>query len=273
MSKWTRRAFLTTSAVAGGGVVLGVAMRPGNQVNDLAAKIGPEGGKLVHTYVKIDQDNAVTAIIPHSEMGQGVHTALGQMLAEELEADWDQVNVVEAPALGEYANYSLGRTYLLTGIDFPKILIPSIDGAMMGVADSLDMQITGGSMSVRTSGILSMRVAGAATREMLERAAADAWNVPVEEVFAEKSFLVHGRTSRREPFSAFVNKVASMTPSYTPAFKRPEDYKIVGRYVPRRDIPSKVDGSAKFAMDVNLPGMLYATVLRSPVPGGKVVSM
>ena len=151
MSKWTRRAFLTTSAVAGGGVLIGVAMRPGNQVKDLAAKVGTEGGKLVHTYVKIGKDNVVTAMIPHSEMGQGVHTALGQMLAEELEADWDQVNVEEAPALGEYANYSLGRTYLLTGIDFPKILIPLIDGAMMGVADSLDMQITGGSMSVRLS--------------------------------------------------------------------------------------------------------------------------
>jgi isoquinoline 1-oxidoreductase beta subunit len=273
MSKWTRRAFLTTSAVAGGGVLIGVAMRPGNQVNDLAAKVGTEGGKLVHTYVKIGEDNVVTAMIPHSEMGQGVHTALGQMLAEELEADWDQVNVEEAPALGEYANYSLGRTYLLTGIDFPKILIPSIDGAMMGVADSLDMQITGGSMSVRTSGILSMRVAGAATREMLERAAAEAWGVPVAEVMAEKSYLVHGRSSRKEPFSAFVNEVAAMTPSYTPAFKKPEDYKIVGQFVPRRDIPSKVDGSAKFAMDVNLPGMLYATVLRSPVPGGTVVNL
>ena len=82
MSKWTRRAFITSGIVAGGGVVVGIAMRPGNQVKDLAAKLGDDGANLVHTYVKIDSDNTITAIIPHAEMGQGVHTALGQMLAE-----------------------------------------------------------------------------------------------------------------------------------------------------------------------------------------------
>ena len=82
MSKWTRRAFVSSGIVAGGGLMVGIAMRPGNQVKDLASKIGEEFDDLVHTYIKIDSDNVVTAIIPHSEMGQGVHTALGQMLAE-----------------------------------------------------------------------------------------------------------------------------------------------------------------------------------------------
>ncbi|MFK7865618.1 MAG: molybdopterin cofactor-binding domain-containing protein [Pseudohongiellaceae bacterium] len=273
MSKLTRRAFITTGVIAGGGLLVGVALRPGNQVKDLAAKLGADGEGLVHTYVKIDKDNVITAIIPHSEMGQGVHTALGQMLAEELEADWDRLEVEEAPALGEYANYSLGRRYLVAGIDFPKILIPSVDGAMMGVADFLSAQITGGSLSVRTSGILGMRVAGAATKQMLKQAASDSWGVPVNEIIAENSHLIHSSSSRKEPYSAFVSQVAEMTPSQTPEFKDPKDYKIVGKFVPRRDIPAKVDGTAQFALDVRLPNMVYASVVRSPVPGGSVMEL
>ena len=273
MSKWTRRAFITSGIVAGGGVVVGIAMRPGNQVKDLAAKLGDDGANLVHTYVKIDSDNTITAIIPHSEMGQGVHTALGQMLAEELDADWDQLKLEEAPAIGEYAMYAAGRRYLLTGIDFPKLVIPTVDGMMMRVADTLNMQITGGSMSVRTTGILAMRTAGAATRQLLQQAAAEAWDVPLEEIATEKSHLIHAASNRREPYASFAADVAEMTPSYTPTFKDPADYKIVGTHKPRRDIPAKVDGSLKFAMDVQLPNMLYATVVRSPVPGGSVVEL
>lgn len=273
MSKWTRRAFISSGIVAGGGLMVGIAMRPGNQVKDLASKIGEEFDDLVHTYIKIDSDNVVTAIIPHSEMGQGVHTALGQMLAEELDADWDQVKVEEAPAIGEYASYSAGRRYLLSGIDFPNLLIPTVDGMMMRVADTLNMQITGGSLSVRSTGFLAMRVAGAATREMMQAAAAESWGVPLDEVTTENSYAVHGLTNRREPYARFAGAVAKMKPSQTPSFKDPSSYKIVGKYVPRRDIPAKVDGSAKFALDVRVPEMAYASVMRSPVPGGSLVSV
>ena len=215
----------------------------------------------------------VTAIVPHSEMGQGVHTALGQMLAEELDADWSQVKVEEAPAIGEYASYSAGRRYLFAGVDFPNLVIPTVDGVMMRVADMLNLQITGGSMSVRTTGIMAMRIAGAATRELLQTAAADAWDVPVTEVTTENSHVVHAASNRREPYAAFATAVAKMTPSQTPTFKDPAGYKIVGKYVPRRDIPAKVDGSAQFALDVRLPDMAYASVVRSPVPGGSVAAV
>ena len=273
MSKWTRRAFITTGIVAGGGLVVGVAMRPGNQVKDLAAKLGDAGDDLVHTYIKIDSNNVITAIVPHAEMGQGVHTTLGQMLAEELDADWDRLEVEEAPAIGEYASYSAGRRYLLAGIDFPNLVIPTVDGIMMRVADTLNLQITGGSMSVRTTGFLAMRTAGAATRQMLRQAAADNWGVPVAEVTTENSHLIHAASNRREPYASFAAQVAEMTPSYTPSFKDPSEYKIVGTHKPRRDIPAKVDGSAKFSLDVRLPDMLYASVLRSPVPGADVVTV
>ena len=271
MGKWTRRAFITTGLVAGGGVLVSISLRPGNQVKDLVGKVGQSGGQLVHAYIKIDSDNLITVIIPHSEMGQGVQTSLSQMLAEELDADWDYIRMEEAPAIGQYSTYSAGRGYLLAGIDFPEILIPTVDGAMMRVADSLNMQITGGSMSVRTTGAMAMRIAGAATREMLEEAAASSWGVPISEVTTENSYLIHAATNRREPYATFAPTIAEMTPSQTPTFKDPSDYKIVGTHKPRRDIPAKVDGSLKFALDVRLPDMLYASVIRSPVSGGGII--
>ncbi|MDD9896662.1 MAG: molybdopterin-dependent oxidoreductase, partial [Gammaproteobacteria bacterium] len=211
--------------------------------------------------------------IPHSELGQGVQTALGQMLAEELDADWDNLLTEEAPAIGEYSTYSAGRGYLLAGIDFPEILIPTVDGAMMRVADSLNMQITGGSMSVRTTGTLAMRIAGAATREMLQEAAASSWGVPVSEITTENSHLIHAATNRREPYATFAATIAEMTPSQTPTLKDPSEYKIVGTHKPRHDIPAKVDGSLEFALDVRVPDMLYASIMRSPVSGGGIASI
>lgn len=273
MSKLTRRAFITTGIIAGGGLAVGIALRPGNQVKGIAAKLGAEAADLVHAYVKIDSNNVITAVVPHSEMGQGAQTALAQMLAEELDADWDQLKIEEAPAIGDYAMYAAGRGYLVAGIDFPKLVIPTIDGMMMRVADTLNMQITGGSMSVRTTGVLVMRTAGAATRQMLQQAAADAWSVPVGEVSTENSHLIHVASNRREPYANFAADVAEMTPSFTPTLKDSSEYKIVGTHRPRHDIPAKVDGSAEFSMDVQLPDMVYATVVRSPVFGGSVAEL
>ena len=273
MGKWTRRAFLTTGVIAGGGLIVGVAIRPGNQASEMSDLLGDDGGQFVHAYVRIDSDNTITVMVPHSEMGQGAQTALAQMLAEELDADWNNIRIEEAPAIGAYSHYSLGRKYLLKGINFPDVIVPSIDGAMMKLMDSLGLQVTGGSMSIRITGSLGMRVAGASTRQMLRKAAASAWQVPLKDITTDNSHLVHTPSSRREPYASFVNEVAKMTPSQTPEFKKAEDYKIVGKFVPRLDIPSKVDGSAQFALDVRRPGMLYATVIRAPVFGATIVSI
>ena len=273
MGKWTRRAFLTTGVIAGGGLIVGVAIRPGNQASEMSDLLGGDGGQFVHAYVRIDSDNTITVMVPHSEMGQGAQTALAQMLAEELDADWNNIRIEEAPAIGAYSHYSIGREYLLKGINFPDFIVPSIDGAMMKLMDNLGLQVTGGSTSIRVTGSLGMRVAGASTRQMLRKAAASAWQVPLKDITTDNSHLVHTPSSRREPYASFVNEVAEMTPSQTPEFKKAEDYKIVGKFVPRLDIPSKVDGSAQFALDVRRPGMLYATVIRAPVFGATIVSI
>ncbi|MEO0346629.1 MAG: molybdopterin cofactor-binding domain-containing protein [Pseudomonadota bacterium] len=273
MNNWTRRAFIGAGVITGGALLVGVAIRPGRRVDKLAALVEGEDETLVHAFIKIDTDNGVTVIVPHSEMGQGAQTALAQMAADELDADWEQVRIEEAPAAGEYALYTIGRGFLLKDVDLPKILIPTVDGAMMRVADSMGLQITGGSISVRVTGMYGMRVAGAATRDLLRRAAAAAWDVPSEDVETNCGQLKHAASGRTARYAEFAEAAAQLKPTYTPTFKDPSEYTIMGQSVERLDLPSKVDGSARFALDVRLPNMVYATVSQAPVFGARVASL
>ena len=270
MGKWTRRGFISAGVIAGGGLIVGVAIRPGNRNGALAKHVIDEGETLLHTWVKLDSNNVVTAIVPHSEMGQGVGTALAQMLADELDADWSQVRFEEAPAVSDFANYPMGKAMLLGGAEMPDLVVPTIDGVFIRAAQALDLQITGGSLSVRTTGAYGMRVAGAAVKEMLRIAASEAWQVPVEQVVARDSQMTHEATGRSEPYSAFAAAAATMTPPASPRLKTQDEFKIMGRNVQRHDLPGKVDGTATFALDVRVPDMLYATVKRAPAFAGGV---
>ena len=267
MGKWTRRAFITTGVVAGGGLAIGVALRPGHRTPELAPLVSSDDETLVNVWVKLDSKNIATVIVPHSEMGQGAQTALAQMLAEEMDADWDLVQFEEAPPVPEYANYLLG--YGIIG-EVPKVLVPTFDGLMIKVAQSMAMQITGGSLSIRSTGQYGMRIAGAAAREMLVEAAAQTWQVPAAEIQTEASQLIHAASNRRAPYAEFAAVAAQMQPPSSPSLKSADEFRIIGHHVQRRDIPAKVDGSAQFAMDVHVPGMVYATVQRAPVFGGGV---
>lgn len=271
MGKWTRRAFLTTGVVVGGGLAIGIAVRPGNRARSLATHVEGDEETLVHTWVKIGSDNSITAIVPHAEMGQGAGTALTQMLADELEADWSLVRFEQAPAIPEFANHPVAKGLLLAGVDLPEIVVPTVDGVLLRTAQALDLQITGGSMSIRSTGVYGMRVAGAAVKEMLQTAAAEAWDVPVSEVVARKSHLIHEASGRKEPFATFASAAGEMTPPAKPTLKSTDDFTIIGHHVERHDIPSKVDGTATFALDVNLPDMVYATVRRAPTFEGEAV--
>jgi len=118
-----------------------------------------------------------------------------------------------------------------------------------------------------------MRVAGAAAREMLLGAAADVWEVPVNELSARQSFIEHAASGRRAPFAEFAEAAASVTPPAKPALKKPEEFRLMGKSLPRFDIPAKVDGSARFGIDAEVAGMKYASILRSPVFGGRLESL
>ncbi len=273
MNKWSRRAFVGTGIVAGGALIVGVGIRPGHRTPNLAPLVQGEGETLISAWVKIAADNSITTIIPHSEMGQGIHTSLAMMLADELDADWQTVNIMEAPAHEDYANYALGKGYILGDIKIPDALVPTIDGAFLKIAQTMSLQITGGSSSIRATGVHGMRVAGAAARQILMEAASDTWQVPVSELDTENSHILHKTSNRSAPYSDFAQTAAQLTPPSAPVLKNVKDYKIMGTSVQRLDIPEKVDGSAVFGIDAILPDMLHATVSASPVFGAQIESV
>ena len=273
MGKWTRRAFISAGVLTSGVVIFGVAVRPGNRADKVRDLIAKDDESVFNVWVKIAPDNTVTAILPHAEMGQGVHTTLAMMLAEELDADWDRLEVVEAPADKEYANYALGKGFVLGDADVPAFLIDTIDGVFLTIMQAMDMQITGGSSSVPMTGQQGMRVAGAATRAVLLEAAAKSWNVPVAELSASKSHVRHEKSARTAPYSEFAQQAAALSLPPKPRLKTPDEFTLLGTDVQRIDVPAKVDGSAMFGLDATPPGMKYATVKASPVFGTNVESV
>lgn len=272
MGKWTRRAFVSAGVLAGGVVVFGIAIRPGNRAGKVANLVASEDETVFNVWVKIAPDNTITAIVPHADMGQGVHTTLAMMLADELDADWNQVEVLEAPAHEEYANYALAKGFAVGEVDFPAWLVDTVDGFFLTVMKAMKMQITGGSTAVPTTGQAGMRVAGAATKAVLLQAAANSWNVPVTELVASNSQISHAASSRRSPYADFAHAAAELSQPVQPVLKTTGEFTIMGTDVPRLDVPPKVDGSATFGIDARLPGMKYATVKASPVFGATVKS-
>ena len=273
--KWTRRSFIGAGAVAGlaagGALVVGIAIRPGDRTDKLAKFVTDGDEQLVTTWVKIAPDNTVTAIIPHGEMGQGIHTALSAMLAEEMEADWEAMEIMEAPAEKDFANFELGREFLMGNANIPGPLFDTVNGLMLKAAQSMDLQITGGSTSVRFTGVGAMLTAGAAAKELLLEAAAEQWEVPLSELRAENSYIFHGE--KKAPFAEFAVTAANLKPNLRPKLKARSDYKLLGQSLPRVDIPAKVDGSAIFGIDAQVEGMKYGTVMAAPVHGQSVAKM
>ncbi|WP_417620828.1 molybdopterin cofactor-binding domain-containing protein [Parasphingorhabdus sp.] len=272
--KWTRRAFIGAGVLAGSALVVGVAVRPGNPIGRLSPMLTDgEDEQLLNAWVKVDADNVVTAVIPHVEMGQGVYTALAQMLADEMDADWNKVHILEAPADQQYVSDSIGRDFLMPDLEVPAFFEPTVAGGILELAQAMGLQFTGGSYSVRATGQRAMRTAGAAAREMLVAAAANEWQVPASEISVADSVITHGRSNRSAPFATFALAAAAQSLPAKPRLKSPADYKIMGKPVPRHDIPAKVDGSAKFGIDADVPGMKYAAVKAPPVVGATVESI
>ena len=269
--RWTRRGFIGAGLIAGGALVVGVAIRPGDRTDKLEKYVAGEGEHLLAAWVKISEDNTITAIIPHGEMGQGIHTALSAMLAEEMDADWDALEIMEAPAEKDYANFPLVREFVMGGKSAPGIVSDTLNGAFLGLAKTMDMQITGGSTSVRFTGVSAMQTAGAAARELIMKAAGEAWDVPVSDLRTEKSYVYHDGSNRSAPYGEFAVAASSMSPNLQPKLKARKDYQLMGQSLPRVDIPSKVDGTAQFGIDAHVEGMKTATVMASPVHG-EVVS-
>jgi isoquinoline 1-oxidoreductase beta subunit len=258
---------------ASGVLVFGAAIRRGDRAASARNLVVSDDESLFDAWLKISPDNTVTAIIPHAEMGQGVHTSLAMMLADELDADWASVTMQEAPAHSEYANYALARGYTLGDTDFPAWLVDSVNGLYFQATRVAGIQRTGGSLSVRSTGQIAMRTIGAAARCVLLQAAADQMQVPVEELVAKDSVITHPATARSATYAELAPAAAKMNIPDKPTLKDSSTFRIMGTSPPRIDVPAKVDGSAKFGIDAVLPNMKYAAIRAAPVFGGKVLSV
>jgi isoquinoline 1-oxidoreductase beta subunit len=228
----SRREFLETGAAAGATLVIGFYL-PALERRSPHAPPAGEPFK-PNAWIEIRPDGVVTIWTGRSEMGQGVHTAMPMIVAEELEADWTRVRVAQADADPAYGD-----------------------------------QFTVGSRSVR-SGFEPLRKAGAAAREMLIGAAALTWNVPREDCRARNGMVEHVPTGRRLGFGDLVARAATLPVPADPPLKPPSEFRILGKRMPRVDTPDKVSGKAVFGLDVRVPGMVYAAVARCPVFGGRV---
>jgi isoquinoline 1-oxidoreductase beta subunit len=168
MGKWTRRAFIATGSLIGGGLALAIGVMTFAPNRLRIGSKGEGGGQHLTTWIRITPDNEVIAMIPHCEMGQGALTGVAMMLAEELDADWARVRIEEAPADDAYANGYLLRGFAdEAGLTVPRWLERGVDYSTYKVADIGHMQITGASSSTSATGQFGMRVAGAAARAML----------------------------------------------------------------------------------------------------------
>jgi isoquinoline 1-oxidoreductase beta subunit len=221
-------------------------------------------------WVKIDAAGVVTIIMAKTEMGQGTHTGLAMLLAEELDADWSNVRVEMSPIDGIYNNLGI--------LDAGPPLEPGGHGLMdrlgayMGakVMREFGMMMTGGSSSLKDLW-LPMRQAGAAARGMLVAAAAAAWKVPVAEIRVAAGVLSHV-SGKSGGFGEFAAAAAAMPLDMEPPLKAPGQFKLIGQPVQRLDSAVKSNGTETFALDVRPQGLLHASVVMCPTPGGTVKS-
>jgi isoquinoline 1-oxidoreductase subunit beta len=206
-----------------------------------AAQIGLKGTEM-SPWVTIFTDGTISILSPAVEMGQGSLTSLPLILAEELDADWENVRCVPAPpddAL--YANPAFGMMY------------------------------TAGSTAV-TAYYAKLRTFGAQVRRVLLQNAAKQWNVQVEELTTEPSVVLHKPTGRRLSYGeiAATTEIPAEAPEIKPEdLKKPDQFRLIGRDVMRVELPQKVNGTAQYSIDVQVPGMVYAAVLRAPVEGSR----
>ncbi|TWI69942.1 isoquinoline 1-oxidoreductase beta subunit [Pseudoduganella lurida] len=268
----TRRRFLLAGTAAAGSLVVGWGALPPRQRLHAAAPF-PVGGEAValNGWVALAPDNTVTVAIPRAEMGQGIHTALPMLVAEELDLPLDAVRIVMAPRDNIYANTVVLADTLPFHPDEPGAVPDLARWTLAKVARELGINVTGGSSSMRDLW-LPMREAGAAARAMLVAAAARAWDVPLAQVRTADGQLWHDLSGRKATFGSFARAAASETPQ-APRLKAPHAFRLLGSSVPRRDAHGKSTGAARFGIDARPAGMLYAALRMSPTIGGTIAGI
>lgn len=241
----TRRDFLKVSAGVGVGLLVSIhlpfAGGAGAALADNAPATEGDAAFTPNAWLSVAPDGTVTIQVNHSDMGQGIATALSMVVAEELDADWSKVRAEMAPAKDVYKN--------------PAFMV----------------QATGGSTSLSTSWDI-LREAGAVARAMLVAAAAKEWKVDPEKCKAVNGTVVHPESGKKATYGELAAKAGSVRTPRKVRLKKPEEFKIVGQELPRLDTADKTLGKTVYAIDTQLPGLLTAVVVRPPVYGSRLES-
>ena len=240
----SRRALVFSGLSVTGALVIGVPMEAKAGLQPPVMADGTNPAREMTAFLVIERDNTVTIRVPHAEMGQGTSTALAMLVAEELACDWAKVRV-------EYA--SANRNSQAGG---------NLYGRMQTV----------GSSGLRTS-VSMMQQAGASARERLKLAAAEQWKVDPADCSVTAGKCVHKASNRSLDYGALAAAAATVQLPAEPAIKTPDKYQLVGKWTPRLDTAAKLDGSARFGIDAQVPGMVYAAVWSAPVYGGSLKSV
>src|SRR5918999_3494076 len=235
--KMNRRTFIVSSAAAAGGLALGFDFPVGNKL-----VLAQDGTPEINAWVVIRPNDTVVVRMARSEMGQGTITGLAQLVAEELECDWNKVTY-EYPTPGT----SLKRKRVWGDYS------------------------TGGSRGIRTSHEY-VRMGGATARVMLVQAAANQWKVPASECTVANSVITHTPSGRKTTYGKVAASAARLDPPKDVKLKDPKEWKLIGKPVKRLDTVDKVTGKQVYGFDLKLPGMLNAAIKDCPVFGGKLKS-
>jgi isoquinoline 1-oxidoreductase beta subunit len=269
-----RRRFLLGGLAASGALVVGWGLQPPRQRLRGASPLAVEAGAVaLNGWVAIAPDGTVSVVVPRSEMGQGVSTALPMLLAEELDAALANVRISQAPIDKIFGNLTVMRDTLPFHPDDRGSVKQGVQWVMGKVGRELGIMFTGGSSSVKDAWG-PMREAGAVARAMLVRAAAEQWKADAARLVTRDGFVLHP-DGRRLGYGELAARAASVGAGIEPSdvrLKTPKEFRLIGQPVPRRDSPSKVNGSALFGIDARVPGMLYAAVKMAPVVGAGVAS-
>jgi isoquinoline 1-oxidoreductase beta subunit len=255
-----RRGFLIGSAAVVGGAVFGVYKYRQPHANPLLGNL-PEGASAITPYVRIDAQG-VTIITPRAEMGQGIHTTLAALVAEELDVAWDAIRVEHGAPGAAYYN----RALMQEGVPFAALdrgrLAEGMRGTMGVLAKFMGIQGTGGSSSVPDA-FDKMRAAGAAARFALVAAAAGRLGVPASTLKTDNGFVV-SPDGKRLPYNALARDAARIALPDDPPLKPREQWRYLGKSMPRVDMLDKCTGTATFGIDVRQAGMVFATVRMNP---------
>ncbi|MFM0003558.1 xanthine dehydrogenase family protein molybdopterin-binding subunit [Paraburkholderia dipogonis] len=264
-----RRTFLLGGAGAVGALLVGWSVLPPGQRLTASMPLPAQGTQVpLNGWVKIAADNSVTIMMCKAEMGQGIHTGLAMLLAEELDADWSQVRVEDSPIDKIYNSVQAIIDDLPFRPDDDSTVKRTTVWMTRKLVREAGTMMTGGSSSINDLWT-PMREAGASARAMLISAAAAQWKVPAGECRAEGGQVLHP-SGHKASFGELSSMAAQQALPRKVALKDPADFKLIGKPLRRIEAASKINGTARFGIDVLPDGLLYASVEMCPTLGGSV---